>query len=1106
MSTPRRMIQAPTPTGRDYPFNRMRRPTGPPDPQEWEEYKKRNSLAPNQSEWPSSPPSYSLAPAVEDGRPMAPSQKPSIRHHILHPSGYARPPSERPPSSRQLPAAAERSYSTGGIQSTTRAKRLRPQGRKVKIAEPHRRPHASSDSPPSTDPNDPSDEDVSGADDGEGLRLGSLDDLLESGRGALDSVNLSSLQSQSGDLADQFPFISNILVEIQRIHPFISVAVVAFKIAFEFYLACRDNGQKIAMVYDAMTDMMTILFTLKRFNHKHAEAQSVILKLQRLSKTTAEDIQKCANTCDVYMKQRKATRTLFALKWKPLLARFIKLFSDRQVEFAQAINLATLNVAQDIQEAIRLLASRLEHRLASYEGRFTVLTQMEERRNARNNIPKVVQEMSQPLAMESRRVSDDHHLSPEQSISLNNASFQRKFMVAGEELSRQLDDMQRTLMSGISRVEKNVLDAMKSGLHNEVKHATLREMWWEMRWKWNVSTDRFVSTLRDYFREKYSTNFDPSALWAFKYIDIAWLQPISEALDEDSSGYITIGEINRFTGGCPIELGWSLPQWTAYWAIGWHLAANEYRAKIHTLVARMCAMVPYIHPENQPYVDRYLAVLQFIMAELTFGLRDPVPLSTETLDKFRPYIIKEETRIQGNLHKLSYCIDAPDTLRAIAGSGRIEQHLPIILYCLLKHHEDILKKAQVKKELDMNYKLMDARNAVRMLHTAMYNRVEDLNGKYLVTIGRHEADSKKIFREFAFGLFEHIHDNAGLWSMSRLANPGAMSRFRSPSIKKLEPLRVLDKDVLRLRREAGVPKGTIARSIVYHSYCICTECGDCDFSGSRFICLDCVEPKRLLTQAVDCCSLKCFQKTISSKGLQSHLPSHDLLKLRMPTSWIQLPAIYELAQKSLERGRTRLLSSAVAEAMDRSGGPQSKSKQFNSLEPPLAAVRKCRCSVCSAVFGPRDECWFCVTCENYFLCDSCDSQSLLLCRSCRKPYSDRAGLYSGHDPDDSLQCDECRLSSEASVPPSGDKGTQHLYTHPMVKCKARVVIPKEPSELDRIIALSKRNDETEKKLDDLVSNIQNLDTKLGAVSGLDSKVDRILQLVSTGKLSIHLHD
>ena len=45
---------------------------------------------------------------------------------------------------------------------------------------------------------------------------------------------------------------------------------------------------------------------------------------------------------------------------------------------------------------------------------------------------------------------------------------------------------------------------------------------------------------------------DPDA-WAIKYIDIMRVQPILEAMDDDSSGFITIGEMNRFTSSRPID-------------------------------------------------------------------------------------------------------------------------------------------------------------------------------------------------------------------------------------------------------------------------------------------------------------------------------------------------------------------------------------------------------------------------------------------------------------------------------------------------------------------------------------------------------------------------
>lgn len=39
--------------------------------------------------------------------------------------------------------------------------------------------------------------------------------------------------------------------------------------------------------------------------------------------------------------------------------------------------------------------------------------------------------------------------------------------------------------------------------------------------------------------------------WALSYINIAHLQPIVEALDDDGSGFISVKEANAFARECP---------------------------------------------------------------------------------------------------------------------------------------------------------------------------------------------------------------------------------------------------------------------------------------------------------------------------------------------------------------------------------------------------------------------------------------------------------------------------------------------------------------------------------------------------------------------------
>ena len=102
----------------------------------------------------------------------------------------------------------------------------------------------------------------------------------------------------------------------------------------------------------------------------------------------------------------------------------------------------------------------------------------------------------------------------------------------------------------------------------------------------------FVVTLRDYYLDMSTSDTQGTSAsatgsslnpdeWAIKFIDVTWLQPISEAFDDDTSGFINIAEVNRFTSSRPADwrfvprysnryclMRFSLPHWLAFWAVG----------------------------------------------------------------------------------------------------------------------------------------------------------------------------------------------------------------------------------------------------------------------------------------------------------------------------------------------------------------------------------------------------------------------------------------------------------------------------------------------------------------------------------------------------------
>lgn len=49
---------------------------------------------------------------------------------------------------------------------------------------------------------------------------------------------------------------------------------------------------------------------------------------------------------------------------------------------------------------------------------------------------------------------------------------------------------------------------------------------------------------------------DSSKTWALQYINLKYLLPIMDAIDDDASGRVTVEEVNRFTERLPGHLSW----------------------------------------------------------------------------------------------------------------------------------------------------------------------------------------------------------------------------------------------------------------------------------------------------------------------------------------------------------------------------------------------------------------------------------------------------------------------------------------------------------------------------------------------------------------------
>ena len=212
--------------------------------------------------------------------------------------------------------------------------------------------------------------------------------------------------------------------------------------------------------------------------------------------------------------------------------------------------------------------------------------------------------------------------------------------------------------------------------------------------------------LRDHYLEKVASAgitgpSDPDG-WAIKYMDIMRVQPILEAMDDDASGFITIGEMNRFTSSRPIDwrlvllhkqsdtISWifSLPHWVAFWAVGkyrmsycqltaessagYRASIIDYAQKIEDLFAKMEGIRSEVLPLNLQSVVRYFTQVWEPFHALIAAVLSLQP-SQDDPEKFKSYIEAEEARLRNNLRAVDFIIDGPDTLTLITGVGRVEK-------------------------------------------------------------------------------------------------------------------------------------------------------------------------------------------------------------------------------------------------------------------------------------------------------------------------------------------------------------------------------------------------------------------------------------------------
>ncbi|KAJ7498476.1 hypothetical protein FB451DRAFT_1016491 [Mycena latifolia] len=597
------------------------------------------------------------------------------------------------------------------------------------------------------------------------------------------------------------PVLMNALDEVAKLHPCLiisTVAVMAFKAVWALEQKRRANDKMILTLHMEMKDMMGVLTQLKSVKDSEEiapDGTTIRGRMQEIIKGTAEDIKSCANACDTYTKKKLIVKVLKGPIWEGKLVKFVGIFTKRRGEFEFALTMHTalgVDAANKAISAVDKTTQEMNAKMDMMMKMFQQFVSPEQREMARlveqkgglqacQENDKILKELSDlenksagatgPQSAKGTAgtglegLRDELMTDPDAAMEKNMTAFSRKFEVQKRQI---IDELSKV----VERQGDRVISAITAGPHDKIidpvtdrlTASFLRQIWKDMGWRGSVKSRYFVMALRDHYQEGGEST-DPAAIktdkkstvdeWALIYLTVSRLQSISEAFDDDASGFVTVAEANTFTTSRPLD--WSLPHWLAFWCVSSRQdSMARYAGKIRELLAKMFALRLNVLPANRGSVNKYLDSIYHGVTTLHSAL-NPCYINEGLQEKFNSYVEAEEARLRGNLEAISYDIDASNTLSLITGQGRIERFLLPLIYLLLERDFQILRACQTK--IIHPDELWDAADTIGWTVSAARERVELLES----TFKQQKVDMKQQFKTFAHGLFQYLHDPSGLW-------------------------------------------------------------------------------------------------------------------------------------------------------------------------------------------------------------------------------------------------------------------------------------------------------------------------------------------------------
>ncbi|KII90015.1 hypothetical protein PLICRDRAFT_174815 [Plicaturopsis crispa FD-325 SS-3] len=480
-----------------------------------------------------------------------------------------------------------------------------------------------------------------------------------------------------------------VLEGVSEIHPVAKAVVTVFKAIITLELDRRDNNEQIAAICHSMTRMMHVIRYLA----------DVIEEEDALKEAFEEDfgaiealMKEFGEFSGVYYKYRQSTfRLCFSGSYKERLSGFASQFSEKKQALESLLSYRTtitvqathgqvVGISDDIQKVISMLGemTEKEKKAMSYiaqHGGPEAVVENDASLVALANIlgDKLNGPLKKAIREDLDQLLEDNHV--QSSMKIDGATMQitEEVLASKDAILRRLD----------------------AGPHELIEDEDVRKVWQALH-------DHFELKFRE---SKITTGLDHPDKWTLEILSkVMFHGAIGDAIDADGSGFLSVREVNEFLRACPAN--WTVPQWLAFWAVGWLDNNIRYYDDILELLETIQKAAKSSLEANKENMAEYLEILEFVQPIIMDSIEDgadenyePGDDGFEELDRLQDEFRRlERDRITKNLVPVDWTLDDEHTLisatKDLNKGQRIELSIMALLTLLLEHHRDIVVSTQ----------------------------------------------------------------------------------------------------------------------------------------------------------------------------------------------------------------------------------------------------------------------------------------------------------------------------------------------------------------------------------------------------------------------------